>query len=126
MTSTTERPQPLRVLFCIGINQNFFDLPTGTGGFVWSAFLDMMERLGSMPGVRVIGDMDDDGTMVGPSSGWPWTCYVLADVVDRETVVAVCNLFRIVPAGEHLLWRYAQIEARVGRALVVRPDVQLN
>ncbi len=23
--------------------------------------------------------MDDDSTMVGPSDGWPWTCYLLAD-----------------------------------------------
>ncbi|GAA1721844.1 hypothetical protein [Propioniferax innocua] len=116
---------PLRVLFCIGINQNFFDLPTGGGGMVWKAFAGMLAEMEDMEGVDVLGNMDDDSHMVGPSQGWPWTCYVLADVKDQETVKAVCNLFRTTPVGEHSLWRYAHIEARMGRALTVRPDVTL-
>ncbi|MEN0136204.1 MAG: hypothetical protein AAGC80_13720 [Rhodococcus sp. (in: high G+C Gram-positive bacteria)] len=117
---------PLRVLFCIGINQNFFDLPTGQGGLVWKAFSGMMDALAETPGVRVIGDIDDDSHMVGPSDGWPWTCYILADVDTQETVKAVCNLFRTTTVGEYTLWRYAKIEARIGRALTVREDVDLG
>ena len=117
---------PLRVLFCIGINQNFFDLPTGQGGLVWKAFSGMMDAVAETPGVRVIGDIDDDSHMVGPSDGWPWTCYILADVDTQETVKAVCNLFRTTPVGEYTLWRYAKIEARIGRALTVRDDVDLG
>ncbi|MBC2640327.1 MULTISPECIES: hypothetical protein [unclassified Rhodococcus (in: high G+C Gram-positive bacteria)] len=117
---------PLRVLFCIGINQNFFDLPTGQGGLVWKAFSGMMDAVADTPGVRVIGDIDDDSHMVGPSDGWPWTCYILADVDTQETVKAVCNLFRTTTVGEYTLWRYAKIEARIGRALTVRDDVDLN
>jgi hypothetical protein len=117
---------PLRVLFCIGINQNFFDLPTGQGGLVWKAFSGMMDAVADTPGVRVIGDIDDDSHMVGPSDGWPWTCYILADVDTQETVKAVCNLFRTAPVGEYTLWRYAKIEARIGRALTVREDVDLG
>ncbi|AHK34188.1 hypothetical protein OPAG_01359 [Rhodococcus opacus PD630] len=117
---------PLRVLFCIGINQNFFDLPTGQGGLVWKAFSGMMDAVADTPGVRVIGDIDDDSHMVGPSDGWPWTCYILADVDTQETVKAVCNLFRTTPVGEYTLWRYAKIEARIGRALTVREDVDLG
>ncbi|KXF48333.1 hypothetical protein AXA44_29575 [Rhodococcus sp. SC4] len=117
---------PLRVLFCIGINQNFFDLPTGQGGLVWKAFSGMMDAVAETPGVRVIGDIDDDSHMVGPSDGWPWTCYILADVDTQETVKAVCNLFRTTPVGEYTLWRYAKIEARIGRALTVREDVDLG
>jgi len=117
---------PLRVLFCIGINQNFFDLPTGQGGLVWKAFSGMMDAVAETPGVRVIGDIDDDSHMVGPSDGWPWTCYILADVDTQETVKAVCNLFRTTRVGEYTLWRYAKIEARIGRALTVREDVDLG
>lgn len=118
--------QPLRVLFCIGINQNFFDLPTGDTGAVWKATVQMMDEMAAMPGVRVIGDIDDDSHMVGPSDGWPWTCYILADVDTQETVKAVCNLFRTVPVGEYSLWRYAKVEARIGRPLVVRDDVRID
>ncbi|MCX4703179.1 hypothetical protein [Streptomyces sp. NBC_01373] len=117
-------PPPLRVLFCIGINQNFFDLPAGTGGPVWKAFAGMMDELAAMPGVNVLGDIDDDQHMVGPSTSWPWTCYILADVADQETVAAACNLFRTTPVGEHLLWRYATIEARIGRPLTTPASVR--
>ncbi|MBT2522570.1 hypothetical protein [Arthrobacter sp. ISL-28] len=122
--SENPETQPLRVLFCIGINQNFFDLPKSGIGAVWTAFSGMMADLARMPGVNVIGNMDDDSHMVGPSDGWPWTCYILADVDSQETVKAACNLFRTTMVGEHALWRYAKIEARIGRALVIRDDVE--
>lgn len=115
--------QPLRVLFCIGINQNFFDLPKTDIGPIWTAFVEMMDGMKAMPGVEVIGDMDDDSHMVGPSDSWPWTCYILADVDTQETVKEACNLFRTTMIGEYALWRYAKIEARIGRALTVRSDV---
>ncbi|WP_328504624.1 hypothetical protein OG828_46975 [Streptomyces sp. NBC_00457] len=108
---------PLRVLFCIGVNQNFFDLPTGQGKTVWDGFTTMLTQLHELPGVSVLGTIDDDQHMVGPSASWPWTCYVLADVVDQPTVAAACNLFRTVQVGEHGLWRYMKIEARLGRPL---------
>ncbi|MFD4872531.1 hypothetical protein ACFWOB_04085 [Streptomyces sp. NPDC058420] len=109
--------KPLRVLFCIGVNQNFFDLPTGQGKAVWDGFTTMLSQLWELPGVNVLGTMDDDQHMVGASGSWPWTSYVLADVVDQPTVAAACNLFRTVQVGEHGLWRYMKIEARVGRPL---------
>ncbi|MFG1635551.1 hypothetical protein [Pseudonocardia alni] len=120
---------PLRVLFCIGINQNFFDLPTDgiTTGDVWAAFVSMMDGIKALPGVDFIGDIDDDSHMVGPSDGWPWTCYLLADVDTADTVKAACNLFRTtgVGDGDAKLWRFAKVEARIGRALTVREDVAL-
>ncbi|MFE5123877.1 hypothetical protein [Streptomyces sp. NPDC056669] len=113
-----ESPEtPLRVLFCIGVNQNFFDLPTGQGKAVWDGFTSMLSQLYALPGVSVLGTIDDDQHMVGPSVSWPWTSYVLADVVDQPTVAAACNLFRTVQVGEHGLWRYMKIEARLGRPL---------
>ncbi|NUU24070.1 MAG: hypothetical protein HOV68_21600 [Streptomycetaceae bacterium] len=117
------QPAPLRVLFCIGVNQNFFDLPAASIGDVWTAFSGMLGELAAMPGVSVLGTMDDDQHMVGPSAGWPWTCYILADVADQPAVVAACNLFRTTRVGEFALWRYMKIEARIGRELTIRDDV---
>ncbi|MFJ3776306.1 hypothetical protein ACIPX0_31890 [Streptomyces sp. NPDC090075] len=121
--------QPLRVLFCIGINQNFFDLPREglAVGDVWKAFVSMMDQLKALPGITFIGDIDDDSHMVGPSDGWPWSCYILADADSQDTVKAACNLFRTTPVGddEVRLWHFAKIEARIGRALTVRDDVDL-
>ena len=62
----TTPAQPLRVLFCIGINQNFFDLPKNEIGSVWTAFSGMMSEMARMQGVQVIGNMDDDSHMVPP------------------------------------------------------------
>ncbi|MBN9746727.1 MULTISPECIES: hypothetical protein [Amycolatopsis] len=121
--------QPLRVLFCIGINQNFFDLPADgiTIGDVWQSFVSMMDQLKALPGITFIGDIDDDAHMVGPSDGWPWTCYILADADSQETVKAGCNLLRTTEVGSNgvKLWRFAKIEARIGRPLTVREDVDL-
>jgi len=41
---------------------------------------------------------------------------------DRDSVVAACNLLRTIEIGEHRLWRYIRIEARIGRELMI-PDL---
>ncbi|MDT8913321.1 hypothetical protein [Amycolatopsis sp. PS_44_ISF1] len=114
-----EPAAPLRVLFCIGVNQNFFDLPAGGTGAVWQSFSAMLGELAALDGVTVLGTIDDDQHMVGPSAAWPWTCYVLADVAGQPTVAEACNLLRTTPVGEHALWRYLRIEARMGRELTI-------
>lgn len=113
---------PIRVLFCIGVNQNFFDATPEVAKQVWAAFGAMMNGIDTMPGIHVLGNMDDDKVMVGPSTGWPWTTYVLADVQDFETVSAACNLFRTINVGEgpDRLWKYCKIEARTGRELIIQ------
>lgn len=111
---------PLRVLFCIGVTQNFFDLPETEIGAVWKGYGEMMSQMNVMPGVTILGTMDDDRLMVGSSASWPWTVYIMADVADMDTVVAVCNLFRTVKVGEFRLWKYGKIEARVGRGLIIQ------
>ena len=118
MTEPTEKP--IRALFCAAVTQNFFDLPATGIGAVWAATGEMLKGIRAMPGVTILGTIDDDETMVGPSpNGWPWTFYILADVPDRATAVAVCNLFRSTPVGEYRLWKYMRIEARLGRELVI-------
>ena len=110
----------LRVLFCIGVNQNFFDATPAEAKQVWGAFGVMMKGMEETPGIRVIGNMDDDQLMVGPSTTAPWTTYVLADADTLESVAAVCNLFRTTMVGESKLWKYCKIEARVGRELIIQ------
>jgi hypothetical protein len=110
----------LRTLFCCAVTQNFFDLPTDQIGAVWQATGAMLKGIRDLPGVEVLGTMDDDQTMVGTSpNGWPWTFYILADVADRQTAVEACNLFRTTPVGEHRLWKYMRVEARIGRELTI-------
>jgi len=110
-----------RVLFCIGINQNFMDATADEGKQVWHAFSQMMKGIDELPGVNILGIMDDDRIMVGPSATAPWTAYIMADVPDYESVVAACNFFRTTPVGDgtYKLWKYARVEARIGRELVV-------
>lgn len=115
--------EPLRTLFCVGNNQNFFDLPKAAIGPVWEATMEFLTSLKNLDGVEIIGTFDDDAHMVGPSDGWPWTFYVLADVRDQPTVRAACNLLRTIMVGEHALWKYFKVEARMGRALTIRDDV---
>jgi hypothetical protein len=109
--------QQLRVLFCFGVTPSFFEVPGDGIREVVSAIRDSFEDLSGRFGVTVLGTMDDDELMVGPSLTWPWTAYVLADAPDLAAVTAVCNLLRETPIGEFRLWRYMRVEARVGRPL---------
>ena len=114
-----EAVYPLRVLFCCGVTQNFFDLPRDGIAEVWRAYGVMLKAIEEMEGVKVLGVMDDDRLVVGCADNAPWTFYIMADVFDLDTAVAVCNLYRTTPVGAYNLWRYGKIEARVGRALAV-------
>lgn len=107
----------IRVLFCIGVSETFFEQASKTVPQVIQAITEAFSDLEGRFGLEVLGTMDDDQLMVGPSTSWPWTSYILADAPDLEAVTAVCNLLREIPVGEHRLWRYLRIEARVGRAL---------
>jgi hypothetical protein len=107
----------LRVLFCIGVTPAFFDADVADlekiGTTIAKAFDNLKERFG----IDVLGTMDDDELMVGPSVTWPWTCYVLADAPDLAAVTGVCNILREIPLGTGRLWKYLRIEAKVGRPL---------
>ena len=107
----------LRVLFCFGVTQSFFEAdPTGIPAIIdaiTEAFADLRGRFG----VEVLGTLDDDELSVGASTAWPWTAYVLADVPDLETVAKVTNVLREVEVDGSRLWKYLRVEARVGRPL---------
>ena len=106
-----------RVLFCIGVlPANFEASETDLRELLAvldQAFGDLHGRFG----IEVLGTFDDDELMVGPSTTFPWTSYILADVPDIGAAIAVCGLLRETRVGEYRLWRYLRIEARVGRPL---------
>lgn len=109
--------EQLRVLFCIGVTQSFFDEEGGEVGSIVSAIGEAFDDLAGRFGITVLGTLDDDELMVGSSAGWPWTAYILVDAPDLAAVTGVCNIVREATVGEHRLWRYMKIEARVGRPL---------
>lgn len=110
-----------RVLLCIGVNQNFMDSPKEEAMQVWEAFASMLQGIEKLPGTKVLGIMDDDVFMVGPSPTAPWTAYIMADMTDIEIVRDACNFVRttLVGDGTYKLWKYMRVEARIGRELVV-------
>ena len=107
----------LRVLFCFGVSQTFFDEEGGRLPEILEPLTRAFDDLEGRFGLRVLGTLDDDQTMVGPSPNWPWTAYILAEAPSYEAVVSVCNILRETPVGAHRLWRYMRVEARVGRRL---------
>ena len=111
--------KPLRVMLCMAVQQNFFDATQAEQKDVWLATLALYKALVELPGVKVLGNFDDDRIQVGASSAWPWTTYFLCDFPDYETVVAACNLWRTTPVGDgaYKFWKYAKVEARIGREL---------
>jgi hypothetical protein len=109
--------EALRVLFCIGVSQMFFNEEAARLPELIEAVKIAFDDLQGRFGITVIGTMDDDQLMVGPSPHWPWTAYILADAPSVEAVIAVCNLVREAPVSAHRLWRYLRIEARIGRKL---------
>ena len=107
----------LRVLFCLGVLPDFFGADAETQSALLSGIPAAFEDLGGRFGLTVLGTMDDDELMVGPSHAWPWTAYILADAPDLQSVIGVCDLIRSTRIGEDRLWRFMRIEARVGRRL---------
>lgn len=112
----------LRVLFCFGVTPAFFEEDAATLPDRIAAIQEAFSNLGGRFGVTVLGTMDDDELVVGHSSGWPWTCYILADCPDLDAVTAVCNIVRDTSVGGARLWKYLKVEARVGRRLFYGND----
>jgi hypothetical protein len=107
----------LRVLFCFGVTQTFFDADPARVPAIASAITEAFDDLRGRFGVEVLGTLDDDELMVGASTAWPWTAYVLANVPDLETVAKVTNILREAEVEGSRLWKYLRVEARVGRPL---------
>jgi hypothetical protein len=112
-----EAPAQMRVLFAFGLTPAFYDADQETVQEVLAVLRAGFSNLRSRFGVEVIGGLDDDEMVVGAAEGWPWTCYLLADAPDYDSVRSVVGLVRTLRVGEHRLWRYMKVEARIGRPL---------
>ncbi len=111
-------PQRVRVLFAIGLTSEFFSTPEQELRPILDACKEAFRDLDKRFGVTVLGTLDDDETMIGARSNWPWTCYILAEAPNRHAVSEVCNQLRETKVGiTARLWRFMTIEARVGRPL---------
>jgi hypothetical protein len=107
----------MRVLFAFGVTQDFFTEDRSRIPAIMETLKREFGDLEGRFGVRVLGTLDDDETMVGATGTWPWTCYVLAEAPDRDAVAAICNLLREGEIGDSRLWKYLKVEARIGRPL---------
>jgi hypothetical protein len=111
------RDTGMRVLFAFGLTQDFFSEERSRIPAIMESLKREFGDLEGRFGVRVLGTLDDDETMVGATDTWPWTCYVLAEAPDHDAVAAVCNILRETELGDARLWKYLKVEARVGRPL---------
>jgi hypothetical protein len=109
--------QKLRVLFCFGVLPAFFELDDAGRARIAPAIERAYSNLEQRFGITVLGTLDDDREMVGPTLGYPWTAYILADVPRYQAVVDFCNIVRTEAAGDDALSRFLKVEARVGREL---------
>lgn len=119
IASPSANGKPLRVLFRTAITQSFYDLPRQLQAPVIEAFGRTRLDLGGRLGIRVLGTFDDDRMAVGMPAPGEWTSFILADAPDLEAVIAFCDQFRSTAVGTdgELLWKYAHVDARIGRAL---------
>lgn len=120
--STDDMPlggKPLRVLFRTAVTQAFYDLPRQAQGPVVEAFSRTRVDLIGRFGISVLGTFDDDRLSVGVPAPGEWTSFILADAPDLASAIEFCDQFRSTPVGNggELLWRYAHVEARIGRPL---------
>ena len=113
----TTMPESIRTLFCIGVSPGLLLADAVERRQAFDAIVPAFDDLAGRFGLDVLGTIDDDQVMVGISSTWPWTAYILADAPSLDAVVAVCDIVRSTEVGSHQLWKYLKIEARVGRAL---------
>ena len=118
--------EPLRTLFCIGNNQNFFDLPKAEIGPVWIGHLD--DALDAEEHGRRRASSAHSTTTptwsARPTAGpGRVTCWPTCAISRRSR--RLCNLLRTTMIGEYALWKYFKIEARMGRELTIRDDVEI-
>ena len=116
-TRQRDEQEPLRVLFCFGVTEAFFDVDTATRAQVAETIVTAYADLRARFGLRVLGTMDADDLQVGATATYPWTAYILADAPDLAAVRGFTNVLREFEVGPHRVWRYMKVEARVGRRL---------
>lgn len=106
-----------RALFCFGVLPAFYEADEKTRKEAFHVILEAYQNLTERFGIKVLGSLDDDRFVVGPTLAYPWTCYILAEIPNIDAVTNFCNILREFKVGDSLLWRYIKVEARIGRDL---------
>lgn len=104
-------------MFAVGVLPDFYAQPAVDFDQLMQPFGEAFNDLGSRFGIKVLGTLDDICLQAGPSSGWPWTCYILAETPTHDAVRKVLDQLMTIRVGEHRMWRYAKVEARIGPPL---------
>ena len=112
-----EQLPDLRVLFCIGVLPDFYAQPAAAFDRLLEPFAAAFNDLGSRYGIDVLGTLDDIHFQNGPSSGYPWTCYILAAAPDHHAVQQVVGQLMDIDVDGYRMWRFAKVEARIGPPL---------
>lgn len=116
-SETAAQKNTIRIMLAFSATQAFFDGDATEKKAVASALEEGYADLEGRFDVSVLATLDDDQLAVGPSYGWPWTSYVIADAPDLDRVFQLCDLVRLTPVGDVTLSRYIRVEARIGRTL---------
>ncbi|AUI59525.1 hypothetical protein [Amycolatopsis sp. BJA-103] len=106
----------LRVLFRLWVTREFYAAPADEQTRVIEALPPAFDRLGERFGITVLGTLDEDLLQVGTGAREP-VSYVLADAPDLTAVQAVCGIVRTERVDGFPLWRYLEIDARIGHDL---------
>ncbi|WP_411144396.1 hypothetical protein [Streptomyces sp. x-80] len=109
-------PGPLRVLFRLWVTREFYAAPAEEQARVFRALPPAFDRLGERFGITVLGTLDEDVLQVGTGAREP-VSYVLADAPDLTAVQAVCQIVRTGQVGDFPLWKFLEIDARIGHEL---------
>ena len=110
----TKDADSLRVLFCIGVLPDFFAADAETQGALLAGIPAAFEDLGGRFGIEVIGTMDDDELMVGPSFPGPGPPTSSPTLPTSRPSPAVCDIMRSTRIGEDRLWRFMRIRRASG------------
>lgn len=110
-------PSRIRVLFCFNALPPFFDLDDAGRKALFDRVVAAYADLSGRFGATVLGTLDDERLLVGPTFGWPFTSYILAEVPDHAAAASICDILRQTAFGSDRLWRYIRVEARTGRPL---------
>ncbi|RJO70751.1 hypothetical protein D5S18_26470 [Nocardia panacis] len=106
----------LRVLFRLWVTREFYSAPAAEQARVFEAIPPAFDRLGERFGITVLGTLDEDLLQVGTGAREPIS-YVLADAPNLAAVQAVCGIVRNALVGDFPMWKYLEIDARIGHEL---------
>ena len=108
-------PRPLRIMINAAATAAWYDIhDEPVRSDVIQRLMEVCRKWRQMKGVRFIASFDDDLFMVGDPRGFQkWSIYILFEVLNLDSVVAMVDDFR---QGDCKLHTYFTLQATLGRA----------